>query len=142
MNEKLEKLKKLKELETPWNNPGDGDLDIFKDLQESKVVSLKEIIKEIQDLIKERQELSKKASQAAEKAKIKVNNFILEAGEETKFSDKAILRQKQAEIEQFKIKETLDCWKDIARLKEELRAHLKDARDKEIRMKAINDILD
>lgn len=109
-----------------------------------KINSLKKLIKEIEGLIESREKLSKEISQEVEKIKAEINNFLLS---DTNFDsddgkERSGLRQKKVEISELQLTERLNCWKDIAVLKKELRDRQKELEDKEERLKTFNKILE
>ncbi|MDO8516935.1 MAG: hypothetical protein Q7S33_02315 [Nanoarchaeota archaeon] len=105
-----------------------------------KVESLRELVVEIEELIKNRESLSKSICNEGEKMKTDLSNFI----NENKFQDpqnskeRSELRKKQIEISELQLKERVECWKDIALLKRELREHVKDLKDREDRVNSLN----
>ena len=55
--------------------------------------------------------------------------------------EKNALRNKKVEISELQLNEKINCWKDIAYVKKELRIYEKELSEKESRMKELNDIL-
>ena len=115
--------------------------DILKDLQSEKIVSLKEMIEDIQNLIVERENLHTEILEDAEKVKTSINNFISAAGT-TEIKEQLVLRQKEVEIDEVKIQEKLDKWRDIALLKKELRERVKEFQEIESRADMLDHILE
>ena len=115
--------------------------DILKDLQSEKIVSLKEMIEDIQNLIVERENLHTEILEDAEKVKTSINNFISAAGN-TEIKEQLALRQKEVEIDEVKIQEKLDKWRDIAQLKKELRERVKEFQEIESRADMLDHILE
>lgn len=118
----------------------------FGDLGKEKIDSLKKAISELKILIQEREKLSKENIQEAEKIKTEITNFLLENqslfnGEKEGAIEKNELRAKKIEISEHQLKEKIDCWKDIALLKKELRQHEKELSEKESRLNELNKIL-
>jgi len=129
------------EKEISWKALEKAKSDIFRELQSRKLDSLNDIISEINELISEREGLSTEMEKKANDVKTKINNFILEA-RDVKLSEKIPLKQKEVELEEFKIKEKIDAWKDIARLKEELRGFVKEAKERQTRAEILDEFLD
>lgn len=117
------------------------DLEILQSLEDEKIVSLQEDIKEIEDLIAKREGLNKEIVRDIEKIKSEINSFIMQLGNETNLGEQLKLRQKQIDIDELKIKAKLEEWRDIAELKKELREHKRLFRERESRMKMLDKIL-
>lgn len=136
----------MKELEISWNKP-EKQSDIFQDMQNTKILSLREIIDEINELIEKRRKLSLEVFKDADAVKMDIKNFMSEIGSLMSPNNPNIpalleLKKKQAELEEIKMQEKINCWKDIARLKEELRTYIKEAKDKERRLDALNQMME
>jgi len=115
-----------------------------------KILSLKNAIIEIKRLIEERKKLSKEILEDGDKIKLEIDNLILVnentvrntvLGQSEALSEKNSLRNKKVEISEMQLKEKIDCWKDIALLKKELRGYEKELSEKENRIKELNEIL-
>lgn len=126
-----------------------SDSNSFGDVGKEKIESLKKSISELKELIQEREKLSKENLQEAEKIKTEVSNFLFE-NESSKFAElsegdllkeKNSLRHKKIEISESQLKEKIDCWKDIALLKKELRQYERELTEKESRLDELNKIL-
>jgi hypothetical protein len=125
---------------------------LFDDLGKDKIESLKKSISEIKFLVKEREKLSKDLFNEGEKLKTEINNFIIE-NENANISTTSVstnellrekneLRSKKIAISESQLKEKIDCWKDVAVLKKELREYEKELSEKESRILALNKILE
>lgn len=119
----------------------EGD-DMIKSMQDNQLKSLKNAIEDLKILVNERERLNGSIFEDIERLKIEINNFILEAGSEVETKDKLELRKKIIEIEEIKLQEKLNSWRDIALLKKELRERMQDHEDKSTRLKALNEILE
>jgi hypothetical protein len=115
-----------------------------------KVISLRNAIIEIKRLIEERKKLSKEILEDGDKIKLEIDNLILinentirntALGQSEALSEKNSLRNKKVEISEMQLKEKIDCWKDIALLKKELRGYEKELSEKENRIRELNEIL-
>jgi hypothetical protein len=124
--------------------------NVFDSFGTEKVISLKNAILEIKRLIDERKKLSKEIIEDGDKIKLEIDNLILvnentirntSLGQSEALSEKNSLRNKKVEISEMQLKEKIDCWKDIALLKKELRGYEKELSEKEGRMKELNEIL-
>ena len=142
-NKKLDKtdvqeiLKKVKSMSK--------DNQIFEKMQQEKTTSLKESIEDIHKLIKQREKLSKELLVDMDKIKFEVGNIITRVatelgGVESK-KEQIMLKQKQVEIEEVKVQEKLNCWRDIAELKKELREREQELKEKETRLEMIDDLI-
>jgi hypothetical protein len=134
------------------NNDSKETEDILKQLHGDEIISLQEEIEEIKQQIKERQELSKDIARSCEHVKTIMENVISEfkaivpaggagAGDTSALGALIRLRQEQAAMDQFSIKERTDAWKDIAELKKELRELVREYREKESRIDMLDKIL-
>lgn len=117
-------------------------------LGQDKVNSLKNSIIEIQKLIDERKKLSINFIREGDEIKLEISNFLLDIenspkviGDKEGVLEKNALRNKKVEISELQIKEKIDCWKDIALLKKELRENEKELTEKESRLNELNEIL-
>lgn len=117
----------------------------FDEFGKEKIDSLKKSVSEIKELVKERQMLSKNIHAEGEKIKTEINNFLLEnvAVEDDRdaIKEKNELRTKKIAISELQLNEKVDCWKDVALLKKELRDNERELIEKESRLKTLNKIL-
>lgn len=116
--------------------------DILKLLQQEKVGILRPAIDDIIELIKLRQDLNAEIFRDVDKIKIDINNFVHDLGDNMNTAQQLQLRQKQVEIEEVKIQEKINCWRDIAALKKELRERLKEFKDKESKAGMLDSLLE
>lgn len=115
---------------------------------QERVESLKKAIAEIKQLVEERKKLSLDFIKEGEDLKSEISNLILEnestlraLGQNEALIEKNALRNKKVEISELQLNEKINCWKDIALLKKELRIYEKELSEKESRIKELNDIL-
>lgn len=129
-------LEKLRKTGKPWNTS-------IEKVGKEKLDSLKDTINEIENLIKERENLSRKLSDDAEKVKIDISNFFLQnpTGEQ-EVREKIALKQKQVDISELQLNERINCWQDVAKLKQELREKQKELTDRESRFDMLDKILE
>ena len=122
----------------------------IENMGQEKANSLKNAINEIKRLIEERKKLSKDFTEEGDSIKLEIDNFILTnentirntaIGQNEGLLEKSSLRNKKVEISELQLKEKIDCWKDIALLKKELRIYEKELSEKEGRIKELNEIL-
>ncbi|MFH1585837.1 MAG: hypothetical protein ABIB79_03655 [archaeon] len=118
--------------------------DSLQNVGQEKITALKNSIEEINYLIKQREELSKKLSDEVEKIKTDIENFLLknESQDSESFKEKNGLRKKQIEISELQLTERVNCWRDVAQLKKELRQKQGELTEKEDRMKMLDQILE
>ena len=106
--------------------------DFIDELAETGMVSLKEAIEEITEQIKFRESLHKEMLHNLEELKSSINNMAAAiASHDPKVE--AEFKKKLIEAEEMKIQEKLNCFRDIAMLKKELREWIREFRDKEKR---------
>jgi DNA-binding protein H-NS len=115
---------------------------------QERVASLKKAIHEIKQLVEERKKLSLEFIKEGEELKSEINNLIIgnestlrALGQNEALIEKNALRNKKVEISELQLNEKINCWKDIALLKKELRIYEKELSEKEGRIKELNDIL-
>lgn len=114
---------------------------LFKNLQEEKVGSIRELIEDIQALMVQREALHKEILRDIDQVKMDINNFVATLADSTNTREQLMIRQKQVEIDEVKIQEKVNKWRDIADLKKELRENLREFKDKEARASVFDDIL-
>ena len=115
---------------------------IFKDLQDKKLGSIKEVIEDIQSLIEERKNLRDEIFEDLEKISLKINNFLTEKQDELKPEELVEIKRKIVEIDEAKAKEKLNAWRDISSLKKELREYLREFKEKRDGLKALEGMVD
>jgi len=118
----------------------------FDIIGKAKLDSLKEQVSEIENMIKERNTLSKNFIKEGEGMKTNIKNFLMEnapSGEDdSEFArERSELRKKQIEISELQLNEKVNCWRDIALLKKEMRESNKELNEKESRAKMLGEIL-
>ena len=113
----------------------------------AKVDSLKDLVMEINGMIKQREILSKRFIKEGENMKANIHNFLLENSpkgeDDSEFTrERAELRKKQIDISELQLNEKINCWRDIALLKKELREDTKELSEKESRAEMLGKILE
>lgn len=145
----LDSKKLLKGFEKP-EITGFSSENSMENFGQEKISSLKNAITEIKRLVDERKRLSKEIIEDGDSIKLEIDNLILvnentirntAVGQTEALSEKNSLRSKKVEISELQLKEKIDCWKDIALLKKELRIYEKELSEKESRIRELNDIL-
>ena len=115
---------------------------IFKDLQDKKLGSIKEIIDDIERLIEERKKLKQEIFQDLENLSIKINNFLTEKQDDLKPEEIVELKRKAVEVEETKAQEKLNAWRDISALKKELREYIREFKEKKDGITALEGMVD
>lgn len=115
--------------------------EVLETMQKDKVALTKEAVLDIQEQIQLREQLHEQILQEIEGIKMQLSNLILSTSDMEE-QEKARLRQKQIELDQFKVKEKIDKWKDLAILKKELRDRLKEFKETERRTQMMSDLLE
>lgn len=144
----IEELNKLadsksfsKDYQPRFNNSPKDD-KILEQLHGSKIDSIKHSVNEIESLVKQREALTQELFKDIEKIKIDINNFVSALGDQTNSKEQLMLRQKQVEIEEMKLQEKVNCWRDVADLKKEMRERIKELEDQESRSNILDDLLE
>jgi hypothetical protein len=121
---------------------------MFKDMKSENVDSVKEVIKDIEFFISKRVEVNSDIMNHCEKLKMEIDNLALQfpdinnrlnfqvSGEIIKAISE--LRKKKIEVDELKIAEKLNFFRDVASLKKELREYIKELKEKESK----SDLLD
>lgn len=125
-------------------------IELFENLKKEKLESLKGLISDIEIMIKEREGLNKEILKGLDKVKIETSNTILSLNEQQSLttegnSDKlkliGELRKKIIELEEIKLNEKLNCFRDIADLKKELRLFIREFKEKETKQDILDGLL-
>ncbi|MFP4112616.1 MAG: hypothetical protein ACLFPQ_05840 [Candidatus Woesearchaeota archaeon] len=137
MNDAEEYSKKIEE----WNAKKVGVKEFIDSLNTDKIENIKQVITEINELIDERKELSLSLINTYEHILIKNSDMMNRISPE--FVKELIsLHQETIRIEEAKVKEKLECWRDIALLKRELRERLRDFREQEKKNIAFSNLME
>lgn len=127
---------------------GFSDGSMLESVGQERIDSLKKAIYEIKQLVEERKKLSLDFIKEGEELKSEISNLIIEnestlraLGQSEALVEKNALRNKKVEISELQLNEKINCWKDIALLKKELRIYEKELSEKESRINELNDIL-
>jgi len=116
---------------------------LLDDITHTRTVSLKEAILEIQDQIDERKRLHNAMMEMIDQLKLSINNMMPPiTGKNPEFGKAMIeFRKKLVEAEEMKIQEMLNCSRDVADLKKELREWIREVKDKENRASLFDEML-
>ena len=116
----------------------------LKEIGKEKINSLKNAIQDIEFLIEEREELSKNFSNEIEKIKNEIETFLInnEAEDAEGFKERNGLRQKQVEVSELQLNEKINCWRDVALLKKEMRERQKELSEKQERIAMLEQMLE
>ena len=115
--------------------------DFINSLNSDKIENIKQLITEINEMIEERKVLSGSLINAYEGLLSRINGVIGRLPPEN-LKEEIVLHDKAVNIEEAKIKEHLDCWRDIALLKRELREVLREFREQESMKNTYSSLLD
>ena len=137
-------LENLETSERPIEN------NAFQNMGKGRIDSLKEAISEIEFLIDERESLSNVICREIDKMKNEIENFLLSTNsidlsnmtKDDLFRERSGLRQKQVEVSEFQMNERINCWRDVAQLKKELREMQKELNEKAERANVLGKILE
>ena len=133
------------ELNTDYKSNKDIE-KLFKERQDDQIQLLKEGISDIQNMIKERESLSKELLKNLEKVILFIDNNTPKLAELQRIDPRGDLikemLKKKVEIEELKLAESLNVWRDIAMLKKELREHMKEYRDLQSKTSMLDNMLE
>ena len=120
--------------------------ELIKNLQEGELVSLRQAIEDIEDLIKKRQELNEELineiRNLSSNLKAYIQSLPTTVTNEDALKAHLELRKKLVELEEIRLLEKLNEWRDIAELKKELRERVKEYQEKAMRSDVIEQILE
>jgi hypothetical protein len=120
---------------------------LFKNRQGEKVDLVQESVKDIQDMIINREKLHNEMMINLTEIDSFINNSMPDQGaasaEAIKIRQDLIkeLLKKKIDIEELKVEEKLNFWRDLALLKKELREHMKEVRDMESKSTMLDNIM-
>lgn len=127
---------------------GFSSMNSLENFGQEKITSLKNSIEEIKNLVEERKKLSDAFIKEGDAIKLEIDNQLLDNEHSSKnlmdkdfMIEKNALRNKKVEISELQLNEKINCWKDIALLKKELRQYEKELTEKETRINELNEIL-
>ncbi len=118
--------------------------NLIKGVHEDKVESIEEAIRDIKDFMQKRESLHSELMTDLEAMQTFINNNA------NKISGTRILEsdlfkeltKKRIEIEEIRLAEKVNRWRDIAGLKRELREHLRELRDRQGKMSLFDRIME
>ncbi len=119
------------------------------DVGKEKISALQTSISEINEQIKGREKLSRQIFNECEKLKTEINNFLSESqmlnigsDDNSVIREKTDLRHKKMEVSELQLNEKINCWKDVAQLKKELREYERELQEKQERSNALAKIME
>jgi hypothetical protein len=120
--------------------------DEFASVGKAKLDSIQSNLEELKGMIKERNTLSTNFVKEGERMKGDIKTFLIENAPEgegdSEFArERAELRKKQIEISELQLNEKVNCWRDIALLKREMRENLRELNEKKSRSDMLGKIL-
>ncbi len=131
------------DLEKPRKTRNTPESDVIQKIGKERVTSLKNFILELNILIEEREKLSRMITSEVEKIKMEVDNFLKNntSFDADGFRERNGLRLKQIEVSELELNEKVNCWRDVALLKKELRERQKELSEKQERVSMFDQIL-
>ncbi len=125
--------------------------EIFRSLSDAKLGTIQGTIDDINDLILTRGNLSKEIFNQLDKMSMEINNSLIETrsiiNSLKSNKDEAVraqleLRKKIIDLEEVRVQEKVNNWRDIALLKKELRETIKEFKEKESSVSLLDKILE
>jgi len=135
----LQNLKKMhleKNVEKPESKPSPSF-----NLGKSQIESIKGAIDEINAQIENREDLKAMMLRQFDAIKMEINNNMQKISAEIDVQQQIMLFNSLIDIEKLKQQEELNAWRDIAQLRKELREHLKEVRELEIKSEELESLL-
>jgi glutamine synthetase type III len=119
---------------------------IFKGLQESKLGTIQGVIDDINELIGQREDMSKLLLKDFDKMKLEVGTVLMQSQDHMKLNPELIkerleLRKKIVDLEEARINEKVNSWRDVAMLKKELRESVKEFKESENSIDILDQII-
>ncbi len=128
-------------LDQVTDNYKDASMEgLMKDLTGAKIMSMKEVINDIEVLIDEREVLRKEIFGDADKAFASINNF-LSTRSQIDTVEEVRIREKLLDLETFKMQEKINAFRDIADLKKELRDRMQEFKEQESNATVLDSLL-
>ncbi len=124
-------------------SPGEFASGMMNRMSQDSLESLRKCISDINSLIRSREELNTRLMKDLDKTEIEISNFLnqMSVGDSQAREQMLLFKSKAIEIADAKREEQLECWKDIAKLKEELRGYERELNEKQSRMSMLDSIL-
>jgi predicted nucleotidyltransferase len=114
---------------------------IMKDLQGAKIMSIKEVIDDINELIGVREKLQKEVFGDIDKALSSINNFLNTRSSQVGPTEELSIREKLLDLETFRMQEKINAFRDIAALKKELRDRVQEYKEQEHNATVLDNLL-
>ena len=119
---------------------------LFKERQEEQIKLIQDSIDDINSMIQERGELHKSLISSMEKLDLSMDNKMpsmnaLQSSNPAAAQLLNELMKKKIELEEVKMEEKLNYWRDVALLKKELREHQKELRDLQSKTSMVDNLL-
>lgn len=120
--------------------------DLFKEISSVKIQAIESNIKDINSLIQIRENLKKELFMDLEQAKMEINSVLskvpIDATTQPAITAEHLkLRQKLIELEESKMAEKLNCWRDVASLKKELRENMREVQEKQDNLGILDNLI-
>jgi GTP-binding protein EngB required for normal cell division len=122
---------------------------VLRGIQDTKTVSIQEVILDINDFIEKRKELDREIFEDLENIDIEINNIMNQLPPLTQTNQPAELVKAREELRKMKmqakilkVQEKLNSWRDISALKRELRGYIRELTEKKGRNNLIDNILE
>lgn len=115
---------------------------VIDSLNADSIDSVGRCIADIQLMIEERKQLNSKIIRDLEKTELEIGNFLSRMSDGKEGRDQMLLfKTKAIEVAEARRNERIDCWKDVAKLKEELRVYTRELEEKQSRKDMLDSIL-
>ena len=114
---------------------------ILKQLSAGKIVPMKEIIVDINAMVDERKTLNKQIGLEIDKIETSMENMIKNLGTDVNLNDQLDLRRKLLDLAEFRMQENVNCFRDIAQLKKEMREIVQQVREREEKAIMLQDLM-
>lgn len=126
----------------PILNMSEVNSKVIDSLSADSIDSITRCIRDIQMMIEERRQLNDKIVKDLEKTELEIGNFLSQMTDGKDGREQMILfKTKAIEVAEARRNEKIDCWKDIAKLKEELRVYTRELEEKQSRKDMLDSIL-
>src|SRR3989338_5478484 len=121
-----------------------GSDSLIRGVHEDKVESIQEAISDIRDFMEKRELLHQELMANVEEMQTFINNNAMKINANRMLESELFkeLTKKRIEIEEIRLAEKVNRWRDIAGLKREMREHMRELRDRQGKMSLIDRIME
>ncbi len=114
----------------------------LKEMNEGKIMTMQEMIDDIDQLIEEREKLKEEVFNDIDSLLMNINNFLTTIGDKIDAVEKLKLQEKLINVQEFKLQEKINAFRDIAALKKERRDRIQEFKEQQHKSSLIDKIVE